>query len=82
MMHPIQSEMFAKVLLEDRHRQAVRLRSIRSIRSIRRTAVPTWRSRFGGRLVRTGLALQGASRARRGIARGQADCPQLAADPC
>ncbi len=78
-MHPIQSEMLAKVVLEDRHREAARLRSIRSIR---RPAVPTWRSRVGVLLVRTGVALQGASRARRDMARGQVDCPQVAADPC
>lgn len=76
-MHPIQTEMLAKVVLEDRHREAARLRSTRSIR---RRAVPRWRSRVGDLLVRAGLALQGASRARRGMARGQVECPQLAAD--
>ncbi|MGH9086313.1 MAG: hypothetical protein ACRDYW_12755 [Acidimicrobiales bacterium] len=78
-MHPIQTEMLVKLVLEDRQREAARHRSVRSIR---RRAVPTWRSRLGGLLENTGLALQGASRARRGTDRGQVDCPQLAPDPC
>jgi len=77
-MHPIQTEMLARLIIEDRQREAARLRSVRPIR---RRTVPSWRSRVGGMLVRTGLALQGASRARRGTARGQVECPPLAADP-
>ena len=78
-MHPIQSEMFAKVLVEDRHREAARLRSIRSIR---RPGMASWRSRVGALLVRAGFALQGASRARRDMTRAQVDRPQVAADLC
>lgn len=77
-MHPIQTEMLAKARIEDLHREAARLRSARPIRL---RAVPSWRSRVGGLLVHTGLALKGASRARRATASGQVECPPLAADP-
>jgi hypothetical protein len=77
-MHPIQTEMLARLIIEDRQREAARLRAGRAIH---RRVVPTWRSRIGGLLVRTGLALQRASRAQRATASDQIECPQLAADP-
>lgn len=76
-MHPIQTEMLARLAIEDRQRDAARLRAIRPIRP---RAVPTWRSRIGALLVRTGLALQGGARARHAVVRDQIECPQLAAD--
>lgn len=78
-MYPSQTEMLAKLVIDDRHREAARLRTARSIR---RRSTPTTRSRIGGLLVATGLALQGVSRAQRGMVRRQVDYPQLATDPC
>lgn len=51
-MHPIISEMHARMVMEERHREAACRRRARLVRS------PSWRVRLGDLLVRMGRSLQ------------------------